>query len=158
MSRPRTEALDQLLRLTQLLDSDMERELTARGLTRARTHVLWVLGGKEGCTQRELAAGVGVTPRTMTGLVDALEATGFVRRAAHPTDRRATLVTLTARGREAFDWLVSSHVDLAQRLFGSLPARRYDALLRELRDVSERLATAIAEAADDDDRRAVAGG
>ena len=156
MSRPRTEALDQLLHLTQLLDTDMERELTARGLTKARTHVLWVLGGNDGCTQRELAGGVGVSPRTMTGLVDALEETGFVRRADHPTDRRATAVTMTARGREAFAWLVSSHVDLAERLFGSLPARRYDALQRELRELSERLAAAMADA-DDEQSEAASG-
>ena len=154
MSSPRTEALDQLLRLTQLLDADMERELTARGLTKARTHVLWVLGGHDGCTQRELAAGVGVTPRTMTGLVDALEETGFVRRAAHPTDRRATAVTLTPQGGAAYDWLVSSHADLAERLFGSLPVRRYDAFLHELREVGDRLQAAMAEA---DDERTVAG-
>jgi len=34
----------------------------------------------------------------VTGLVDALADTGFVARRPHPTDRRATLVTLTVRG------------------------------------------------------------
>jgi DNA-binding MarR family transcriptional regulator len=34
----------------------------------------------------------------VTGLVDALEAAGFVARKPHPTDRRATLVTLTDDG------------------------------------------------------------
>lgn len=155
----RTEALDRLLHLTELLGADMERELPARGLTKARTHVLWVLGGHDGATQRELATAVGVTPRTMTGLVDGLEETGFVRRAAHPTDRRATAVTLTREGRETCDWLVSSHVELAEQLFGALPQKRYDALVRELREVSHRLEAAIAEArAVDDDEREVVGG
>lgn len=148
MSTRRTEALDRLLHLTQLLDADMERELGARGLTKARTHVLWVLGGNDGCTQRELAAGVGVTPRGMTGLIDALEETGFVRRAAHPTDRRATAVTLTAQGREAYEWLVAGHVDLGDRLFGTLSAGRYRALLHELSELTGRLEAAIAEAND----------
>ena len=141
-----------------MLDADMERELTARGLTKARTHVLWVLGGHDGCTQRELSEGVGVTPRTMTGLVDALEETGFVRRTPHPTDRRAIAVTLTPQGRNAYDWLVASHVDLAVRLFGQLPARRYDALVHELREVTERLEAAISEARAEDDERMAAGG
>jgi DNA-binding MarR family transcriptional regulator len=34
----------------------------------------------------------------VTGLVDALQAAGFVARSAHPTDRRATVVSLTAQG------------------------------------------------------------
>jgi DNA-binding MarR family transcriptional regulator len=38
-----------------------------------------------------------VTPRAVTGLVDALVADGLVTREPHPTDRRATLVTLTSR-------------------------------------------------------------
>lgn len=49
-------------------------------------------------TQRELSQALKCTPRNVTGLVDALEAAGFVARSAHPTDRRATVVSLTAQG------------------------------------------------------------
>ncbi len=40
-------------------------------------------------TQRALADALQVTPRNVTGLVDALADSGFVERAPHPTDRRA---------------------------------------------------------------------
>ena len=36
---------------------------------------------------------------TLTAVVDRLEAKGFVRRRAHPTDRRSVVVALTAAGR-----------------------------------------------------------
>ncbi|MEN3610618.1 MarR family transcriptional regulator [Plantactinospora sp. ZYX-F-223] len=50
-------------------------------------------GGVQDCG--ELSQALKCTPRNVTGLVDALEAAGFVARSAHPTDRRATVVSLT---------------------------------------------------------------
>jgi DNA-binding MarR family transcriptional regulator len=43
---------------------------------------------------------LGVTARNVTALVDALEKEGLVRRVAHETDRRATVVELTQAGAE----------------------------------------------------------
>ena len=45
---------------------------------------------------------LGLTPSTMTGLVDRLEEQGFLRREAHPSDRRATVLRLTRKGETAF--------------------------------------------------------
>ncbi|NYJ75521.1 MarR family transcriptional regulator [Allobranchiibius huperziae] len=49
---------------------------------------------------RELAERLGLTPSTVTSLLDRLEAAGFARREAHPTDRRKSVITLTAAGEE----------------------------------------------------------
>jgi len=59
--------------------------------------------GMVGC--RPIAAigqQLGLTPSTMTGLVDRLEEQGFLRREAHPSDRRATVLRLTRKGETAF--------------------------------------------------------
>jgi DNA-binding MarR family transcriptional regulator len=45
---------------------------------------------------------LGFTPSTMTGLVDRLEEQGLLRRERHPSDRRATVLSLTRRGETAF--------------------------------------------------------
>ena len=42
-----------------------------------------------------------VHPTSVTSTVDSLERLGFVNRVAHPTDRRATLARITAKGRRA---------------------------------------------------------
>jgi len=76
----------------------MERGLVERGLTRARARVIWQLYHHGSVTQRELAQALGVTPRNVTGLIDVLAEDGFVARGPHPTDRRATVVTLTEKG------------------------------------------------------------
>ena len=45
---------------------------------------------------------LGLTPSTMTGLVDRLEEQGFLRRERHPSDRRATVLRLTRKGETAY--------------------------------------------------------
>ena len=47
---------------------------------------------------RELAGRLGLTPSTVTSLLDRLEAAGFAERTAHPTDRRKTVISLTEAG------------------------------------------------------------
>jgi DNA-binding MarR family transcriptional regulator len=47
----------------------------------------------------ELARRAGIAKQSMMQVVDDLEARGYVRRVADPTDARATLVRLTAEGR-----------------------------------------------------------
>ena len=140
-------ALDQLLEVVVLMEGDMDAELTARGLTKARTHVLWELSRRRDPSQRDLADAVGVTPRTMTGLIDGLESTGFVVRRPHPTDRRALHIVLTAKGRDAADWLVSSHADLAVTLFGRMSPDRYACFTAGLGEVRDRLRAALDAAA-----------
>src|SRR5688500_5397624 len=92
------EAMDQLFDLAVVLGDLMNRRLAEHGLTPARAEVIWLLHHGGPRTQRELSQALKCTPRNVTGLVDALETAGFVTRAAHPTDRRATVVSLTAQG------------------------------------------------------------
>lgn len=91
-------AVEQLFELAVLLGDAMARGVAERGLTLARAELVWRLLRRGPATQRELSEDLRCTPRNVTGLVDALEAAGLVERRAHPTDRRATLVTLTDAG------------------------------------------------------------
>jgi DNA-binding MarR family transcriptional regulator len=50
--------------------------------------------------QSELARDLGLTSSAATALVDRLERHGAAERTPHPTDRRRTLIRLTARGEE----------------------------------------------------------
>jgi DNA-binding MarR family transcriptional regulator len=64
-----------------------------------RVRVLELLGSGGPAIMRDLAEALGATARNVTAIVDALEEAGLVLRAPHPTDRRATMVELTDRGR-----------------------------------------------------------
>jgi DNA-binding MarR family transcriptional regulator len=52
-----------------------------------------------GVRSKELAEHLRIAPRSTTEVVDALEEKGLVTRSPDPGDRRATLVSLTDRGR-----------------------------------------------------------
>jgi DNA-binding MarR family transcriptional regulator len=137
-------ALDRVLELTVLLGRDMTSSLARDGLTESRAHVLWELQQRGPCTQRSLAAALHVTPRTITALVDGLVSTGFVTREPHPSDRRATLVTFTARGQAAAGALADGHRQLARQLFACLPAEVFDGFDTGLHQVLGRLRSVLA--------------
>lgn len=126
------DALERLFELTVLMGEAMEEDLRERGLTRPRAALLWLLHRRGPMKQRELAEALRVTPRNVTGLLDGLQATGFVAREPHPTDRRATLVTLTEMGAEAAAALHTDQLKLAEFLFSALPADQLRGLLTAL--------------------------
>jgi DNA-binding MarR family transcriptional regulator len=61
---------------------------------------LWVWGAME---TRALAASMGVTRATVSGVCDTLERRGLVERTSHDRDRRLVRLTLTGHGRELIE-------------------------------------------------------
>ncbi|HEX4901767.1 MAG TPA: MarR family transcriptional regulator [Acidimicrobiales bacterium] len=145
MDARQEQALDLVLEVTTLLADDMRRAFERDGLTPARAHLLWLLQQHGPTSQRELADALRVTPRTVTGLVDGLESSGLVARRPHPTDRRSTLVTFTDAGARIADEMATGKAQLAEGLFGDLPAQRLAGLVAGLADVRDRLARLVAE-------------
>ena len=91
-------AMERLWTLAAVLSDGMQGGLAERGLTLARAALLWQLRRDGPLTQQALSRALRVTPRNITGLVDGLAAQGLVARKTHPSDRRATLVTLSDKG------------------------------------------------------------
>ena len=104
-------------RLVELQDLG-EREY---GLGFARGRVLWALHESGPVLMRALSQALGISPRTVTGLVDALEADGWVTRSPHPGDRRATIISLTPAAETALARLREHYEGLAHDLLGDLP-------------------------------------
>jgi DNA-binding MarR family transcriptional regulator len=133
------DALARLFALAAMLGDVMDAGLTERGMTRARAEVIWELHHRGPLTQRELSQALQCTPRNVTGLIDALQSAGYVARSVHPTDRRATLVSLTEQGSvAAADWQ-AGYRDAAKRLFDGIPARDLATFVATLDQVLGRL-------------------
>jgi DNA-binding MarR family transcriptional regulator len=66
-------------------------------LTPQRARILSYLHENGPSIMSSLKEELGVTATNITALVDALEKDGLVARKAHPTDRRATLLEVTAK-------------------------------------------------------------
>ena len=132
-------ALSKLMLTSVMIADDIDRGLAERGLTRARATALWEILHREPVTQRELADALKVTPRNVTALVDAMEKTGFVKRTDHPTDRRATIVALTPKGRKAGSRMKVEKQAFAEALFGDLTAPQLQNFVGGLDHVIGRL-------------------
>ena len=65
------------------------------GVSRSDGRVLDALQQREPMTAGQLAAAAGLTSGGMTAVIDRLERAGWLRRVAHPADRRRVLVETT---------------------------------------------------------------
>lgn len=83
----------------------------------------------------QLAAHLGIAPRSATEVADALESAGLMSRSPDPTDRRAVLLTLTERGRHT----VSSVRDRRRAAADAAVATLSAADRAELRRLLQRL-------------------
>ena len=82
-------------------------------LTHPQIHALLHLGHDGGLTMGELARRIGVTEKTVTGVVDRLERESYVQRERHPTDRRVVRVCLTPKGQQthtSIDEAIHRHI------------------------------------------------
>ncbi|RJL32573.1 MarR family winged helix-turn-helix transcriptional regulator [Bailinhaonella thermotolerans] len=89
------------LRLTKRMRRAYVARLEPLGITPSQERALRVIAHAETPPRMvDLADRLGVVPRSVTSVVDALEAHGLVRREIDPAHRRSTLLLLTDRGRE----------------------------------------------------------
>jgi DNA-binding MarR family transcriptional regulator len=76
----------------------VDRALKPLGITRSQWWVLAFLSRRDGMTQTALAADLDLTKVAIGGLLDRMEAAGFVERRADQSDGRARRVYLTRTG------------------------------------------------------------
>jgi DNA-binding MarR family transcriptional regulator len=114
---------DQLYRLTRRLRHAQAERLAPLGLTPAQERALRLITrSDEPPRMAELADRLGIVPRSLTTVVDALEEAGLVRREIDPRNRRAILLHLTDEGATVRDGLREARRRAAEDLFAPLSA------------------------------------
>jgi DNA-binding MarR family transcriptional regulator len=112
---------DQLYRLTRRLRGAQAQRLAPLGLTPAQERALRLITrSEEPPRMTELADRLGIVPRSLTTVIDALEEAGLVRREIDPRNRRAILLLLTDQGAAVRDELREARRRAAEDLFASL--------------------------------------
>lgn len=103
---------------------------TGGGMTVPRASLLLGLAGKgEGVGMGELGELLGLSPRSMTVLVDGLAKEGLLQRVPHARDRRITIVEITPAGKELTDNALGPAQLATATLFEDLtPAERTELL------------------------------
>jgi DNA-binding MarR family transcriptional regulator len=99
---PSMRAVTSIMRAQQILIARLNALLKPYGLTFPRYEALMILyfSRRGSLPLGKLGARLQVHPTSVTSLIDGLERTGLVRREPHTTDRRATLASITDRGRD----------------------------------------------------------
>ncbi len=108
----------------------------------ARLRILRVLDAKGPSAMQHLAEGLCVAPRTVTSLVDGLEAEGLVVRKPHPTDRRTKVIEMTDAGRAGYARTEAVYEQKLAELLMTLPEDVRWGLLEGHRLLAEKLAEA----------------
>ncbi|MEP3114579.1 MarR family transcriptional regulator [Nisaea sp.] len=111
-----------LLRTTRFVENALREEMRlAYGHTLPRFDVLASLDRcQEGLQMSELSQQLMVSNGNVTGIVERLVQDGLVERAAVAHDKRATLVRLTAVGRQEFAEMAAAHEGWVDGLLASL--------------------------------------
>jgi DNA-binding MarR family transcriptional regulator len=94
-------AVTSIMRAQQILLGEVDAILRPFGLSFARYEamVLLTFSRRGSLPMSRMGERLMVHPTSVTNAVDRLEQDGLVLRVAHPTDRRTTLVEITAAGR-----------------------------------------------------------
>ncbi|WP_338866969.1 MarR family transcriptional regulator [Myxococcus stipitatus] len=137
-SRRLHELLIQLGRYRSLRDP-LNGICESKQLTPTQLHALMWLGNDGPTHVGVLAQRVGITKKTITGVVDRLEDMRLVERTRDAEDRRAVVAQLTTEGTKLFS-LISRSVDEGlRRMLDLLPPDDQEALFGLLERVLKRL-------------------
>ena len=123
---------DLVMALARRVRREHAEALAAWDVTPSQARALRVLSSRDGGMRPSVLAGeLRIAPRSATDVVDGLEDRGWVSRAADPTDRRATVLSLTAAGRDLVDRIEGVRRQASARVLDVLT----DAQRRTLHDI-----------------------
>jgi len=127
-----------LIRLEARMQAAVGDRLRMVGVSIPQCDVLTTLSEQEGVNQQELAKRLYVTKGNISGLLDRLEAAGFVERRSLASDRRQYSIHLTDAGRAMAERAIAAQHKWLTSTLGRLDESELDALeaqLLRLRDI-----------------------
>ncbi len=124
-----------LLEVANLSRRLTERQLAPIHTTPDQIHALRVLAQHGSLTVGELAAELGLEQNSGSQLVERLAQRGLVMRGRAPRDRRQSLISVSAAGRELLEAGEPDTAALADELFSELPPELIAEAVRFLRAI-----------------------
>jgi DNA-binding MarR family transcriptional regulator len=105
----------------------------------AQLFVLMMLFHEGPCRTCDIGRELKVSAPTVTGIVDRLEKSGYVKRVSSKDDRRTVMVELTAKGSTVANKLRATVVKRWAEILGKIPARDAQKYVEILRRIKEAL-------------------
>lgn len=121
-----------LHRAQQIAANHSAAALKTAGLTLRQFSVLAALSGNEGVSQSDLVNATGIDRSTLADMVARMEAGGMIKRSDSKTDARAKSVSLTVKGKKAYDKALPAVTKADVALFATLAKAKQDSLMQGL--------------------------
>lgn len=133
------EALLSLVRTSALMQKLSDRFFSRFGLTDVQFNILMILKehGSAGLSQQELSEHLIVTKSNVVGLIDRLERGGYVKRMAHPSDRRFNQIVLTPSGGKLELRIEELYFAEVDKMMNSLTASQKKAVIQAMERIRE---------------------
>jgi DNA-binding MarR family transcriptional regulator len=137
---PAHAVLRDVRRVHRLAQAQADRIARRHGMTMQQWELLRRLRCCDGrADQRELCCSFGVTPPTLSVLIDSAEERGWIRRIPHPDDRRRRRIELTAVGAEAIAAVPHLGREVDDAMAEGFSERELDRMAALLRRAAENL-------------------
>ena len=101
--------------------------------------VLWTLGKRKLCRASELAEKIGVPASTLTGIVDRMEAQGYLVRVADSQDRRSVQLQATDTLEAFITERMAQANTMLRQTFSAIPAGRLQQMASDLQMILDGL-------------------
>jgi len=125
----------QFAKANQIASRFLSQKVSQLNITSVQAMVLGFLDDEDRITSSELGKRTELDSATLTGILDRLEAAGFIERKGNPDDRRSISIHLTKQGklmsREATRVITEANLDFLKVLT--------DAQKRDLRGIIKKL-------------------
>ena len=132
------EVLETVPMVMQAIRREMRAQRASASLSLPQFRTLVYLENHPGASLAQVAEHIGLTPPSMSRLIDGLVGQGLVRRRSHPRDRRRIELALTIKGDAVWQSARRAvHARLAERmdLFSAVQQRQVIGCMRMLRPV-----------------------
>ncbi|MFL5269466.1 MAG: MarR family winged helix-turn-helix transcriptional regulator [Stellaceae bacterium] len=127
--------------VSRLIKRRFERRARQMGLpiTRQQAAVVLNIASREGVSQAEVAAWLGIEPIALVRMLDKLHEEGLVERRAHPTDRRVRTLWLTPAAGPVVERILGINEAIRHEAFDGLPPKTRDAVINVLAQIKDNL-------------------
>jgi DNA-binding MarR family transcriptional regulator len=118
------------LRLFERLTANqIKQDSCCHGVTLAQCHTILEIEDLGQATTVELSKRLGLDKSTLSRTIDGLVNDGMAKRAAHPTDRRFNLLSLTTKGQNVADHINQANDEFYRRVFEGIESERHDEVI-----------------------------
>lgn len=131
------------------LNQAFRKRLAHIGLTPNQFTVLrWLEEDPGGIRQTTICDRMASDPNTIAALVERMANDGLIKRKIDPSDRRARLISITAKGRRLYTKARPVAIDLQEEVLGSIPVGEREKLLIQIEQLADACQAALNEAID----------